>query len=430
MAKWPTIEDLAQASEDEVRSVWQGLGYYSRGTRILEAAKQVTADKEMKGLLPDEVDVLVDKIPGVGRYTAGAICAIVFGKAVPMVDGNVLRVLSRQLGLFGDVQKTKAVIDMLWGAADVLVKAAAKDGSADASTDDSPDGEVQLSNVPGRWGQALMELGSTVCTPMPNCGDCPITTTCRAYAEGKAAIEKKSGAANSLGDIEDACTVCEPFEDAMGEDDTASAGNEADAKENKPPGPAKGKKQQATLAAFAFTQQTTRKAKPAPVPQVDEKETSKKIAQHAKKFPLRTIKKPVREEETLVCAIRRPDGHYLISQRPEKGLLAGLWELPSKILDSPQELDGKARASLAKKFVSGEVGDEVKVKYDGELGSVPWLFSHIMLTMHVYAFRLEGNVSEDVGLEAGRRMWSSQENVEDRSMGTGMRKCWDLAKES
>lgn len=97
MARWPTIHDLAKAEPDEVLAAWRGLGYYSRATRIHEAAKIVCGDPELKGLLPRDVEELVKKVPGVGRYTAGAISAIVFGRAAPMVDGNVLRVLSRQL---------------------------------------------------------------------------------------------------------------------------------------------------------------------------------------------------------------------------------------------------------------------------------------------------------------------------------------------
>ncbi|KAK5635289.1 hypothetical protein RRF57_011001 [Xylaria bambusicola] len=106
MAKWPTIHELAAATSDDVLAAWRGLGYYSRATRIHEAAKLVCKDPETNGLLPSSVDTLVANVPGVGRYTAGAISAIVFGKAAPMVDGNVLRVLSRQLGLLGDVKTT------------------------------------------------------------------------------------------------------------------------------------------------------------------------------------------------------------------------------------------------------------------------------------------------------------------------------------
>lgn len=86
MAKWPTIEELAVALEDEVISAWRGLGYYSRAKRIHEAAQMVVQDPSCGGLLPQDAGELQAKMPGVGKYTAGAICSIVFGKANSMVQ--------------------------------------------------------------------------------------------------------------------------------------------------------------------------------------------------------------------------------------------------------------------------------------------------------------------------------------------------------
>lgn len=103
-------------------------------------------------------------MPGVGRYTAGAISAIAFGNADCMVDGNVLRVLSRQLGILGNVKSDKAVIDLLWAAARALVEV----NASEHSEVDKETGKALPSDVPGRWGQALMELGSTICSPQPN----------------------------------------------------------------------------------------------------------------------------------------------------------------------------------------------------------------------------------------------------------------------
>lgn len=85
MAKWPTIEQLAVAEEDEVASAWRGLGYYSRARRVHEAARLVVQDPRWRGLLPQDAAELQAKIPGVGRYTAGAISSIVFGEATSMV---------------------------------------------------------------------------------------------------------------------------------------------------------------------------------------------------------------------------------------------------------------------------------------------------------------------------------------------------------
>ncbi|KAI1803131.1 DNA glycosylase [Daldinia bambusicola] len=522
VARWPSIRDLARARRDDVLAAWRGLGYYSRATRVHEAARIVCSDPGMDGLLPSDARELVAKVPGVGRYTAGAIAAIVWGKAEPMVDGNVLRVLSRQMGLWGDVKADKKVVDMLWAAADSLVKAVARDGpeeggsmeiddtntikgantdtdtntnaNANATTEEvEGDEEPEPSDRPGRWGQALMELGSTVCTPKPNCAICPIASSCRAYEEGLQLATKRGLVAKSTTtttttttaasssaplDIEDACTLCTPFEDYADEDDN---NDNDDADDGGTKRGVKTKKEvdeqqqksttksrtQTTLRSFAFTQAVTSKTNnnkiktsdPKPQPSLALSSAAiEAIVSHAKKFPLRTAKKAVREEETLVCAVRRgSDGRYLIRKRPEKGLLAGLWELPSCVLEEP---DGGASAKTrrkkdAEKFVrealfggkrlgkkskgkgkgKGEMEAEAEasVKYMGELGSVPWVFSHLKLTMHVHLFEIEseGGDEEEYGeCDGVQSRWSDVKALDAESMGTGMRKCWALVKEA
>lgn len=430
MAKWPTIQDLAAADADDVLAAWRGLGYYSRATRIHEAAKVVVNDSDMDGLLPKTVRDLESKIPGVGRYTAGAISSIVFGQPEPMVDGNVLRVLSRQLGLLADVKTTKAVIDLLWAAADALAKTVAKDGLSDS---DSAEEVIPESDRPGRWGQALMELGSTVCTPKPNCGECPISSSCKAFAEGKSLSKANTIKPEAaVVDIEDLCTICEPFDDStLADVDTAGkdtpATKKADAKKAKSNG-------QAKLTAFAFTAKGSGKkveetAKP--VPDVADEKSVARAVDHAKLFPLKVIKKAVRQEETLVCAIRRSDGQYLIERRPEKGLLAGLWEFPSKPLSEGDDNSPSARKATARSWVQGVVeaeGSSVSsLKFRAELGNVPWVFSHLKLTMHVYLFELDTSSTSEIG-STDRRRWSG--DVEAESMGTGMRKCWSLVQDA
>ncbi|KAK3320277.1 DNA glycosylase [Cercophora scortea] len=425
VSKWPTIEALAAASADDVLAAWRGLGYYSRASRIHAGAKLVCDDPDMRGMLPASVAELVDKVPGVGRYTAGAISAIVFGRAAPMVDGNVLRVLSRQMGVLGDVKTDKRVIDVLWEAAGALVETVARDGE---------EGEGGVSDRPGRWGQALMELGSTVCTPKPSCGLCPVTSTCRAYGEGyalgveKGVVDGVVGVPARLPDIEDLCTLCEPMEE-----DTDNA---EPAEKSKPVS----KRQQKTISSFFGPGPPARKKPADPAPLTPR--ALDIIANHAKQFPLKKPKKKVREEECIVCAVRRAsDGRYLITRRPDKGLLAGMWEFPSHTL--PEQLNGKtsapARKSKAVAFVSGLASAEVGrkgVKHAGELGSVPWLFSHLKLTMHVHLFTLhddgEGDVEmalADAGIKTTGQRWASGEDVEQESMGTGMRKCWALVND-
>jgi A/G-specific adenine glycosylase len=424
MARWPTIQELAAADHEDVLAAWRGLGYYSRATRIHDGAKLVVEDAKMHGLLPAAVDELQAKVPGVGRYTAGAISAIVFGRAEPMVDGNVLRVLSRQLGILGDVKSDKLVIDTLWAAADALAKAIASDAAEDESVADS-DG-VAVNDRPGRWGQALMELGSIICSPKPDCASCPITASCRAYNEGLALSTKKTAKpAEDLVDIEDACTLCQPFEEVAGEDDT---GLDKPAKTETKTKSAR----QSTLAAFAFTSTAKTSTNGAAKQSRVGGATLETIVNHARRFPVKTIKKAVREEETIVCAVRRSsDGEYLIQRRPLKGLLAGLWEFPSHTLDASESTTSKRRKELARSHVTGLLGDKgAKLKHVGELGSVPWLFSHLKLTMHVHLFTLDGadNILTEKRDEDRPCRWSG--DVEAESMGTGMRKCWALVQEA
>ncbi|KAK0736622.1 DNA glycosylase [Apiosordaria backusii] len=401
MAKWPTIEDLAEATEEEVVNMWTGLGYYSRARRIHAAAQKVFGDGEMKGLLPDTVEELMKHVPGVGRYTAGAISAIVFGRAEPMVDGNVMRVLSRQMGLMGDAKGDKRVADVLWEAADRLVKAVAETGG-------------EKSERPGLWGQALMELGSTICTPKPQCAKCPVTESCRAYAEGLALAR---GFQQDVPDIEDGieCVLCELFE----EDDmevSTSNGN-------------KKRPQQQTSKFFEGFRAGVDKERISTLTAPTSRELETVIT-HAQKFPLKKPKKQVREEESLVCAIRRvSDGQYLIHRRPDQGLLAGLWEFPSYILPASNDSTPKSRRKQSLDYVSGLVG--TTGGYRGELGTVPWLFSHLRLAMHVHLFELDDT---DGGIHTpplkGNQRWASGNNIDLESMGTGMKKCWSLIKAS
>jgi A/G-specific adenine glycosylase len=156
---YPQIHDLAAASLDEVLKLWEGLGYYSRARNLHKTAR-IVAD-ELQGEFPHTVAGLL-QLPGIGRYTAGAIASIAFNQQAAVLDGNVIRVFSRLLDLADDVTET-TVKNRLWTIAEQLVP------------------EQQ----PGNYNQALMELGQKICTPRsPKCGICPINTYCRAYANG------------------------------------------------------------------------------------------------------------------------------------------------------------------------------------------------------------------------------------------------------
>ncbi|KAI8925163.1 DNA glycosylase [Entophlyctis helioformis] len=159
MSRWPTVADLAAASLEDVNRVWAGLGYYSRARRLHEGACLVV--DRFAGMLPRTPEELQKSIPGVGPYTAGAIASIAFNVRAPVVDGNVVRVVSR-LAAFGADPKAKEAIKVHWKLAEQLV---------------DPD-------HPGDFNQALMDLGATVCTPKtPSCGACPLQSHCKAFQE-------------------------------------------------------------------------------------------------------------------------------------------------------------------------------------------------------------------------------------------------------
>jgi A/G-specific adenine glycosylase len=158
--RFPTIEHLAQAQEEDVLAMWSGLGYYRRARMLHACAKAVVS--EFQGQVPTEIDELIN-LPGVGRYTAGAISSIVFDQREPIVDGNVTRVLLRMHNK--DVQQTdKATVAWSWEQAQTL---------------------VDQSQNPGVFNEAMMELGATVCTPKNiRCDLCPWIASCDSFKEG------------------------------------------------------------------------------------------------------------------------------------------------------------------------------------------------------------------------------------------------------
>lgn len=159
MEALPAVADLAAVEEDRLLKLWQGLGYYNRARNLQKAARQIVVD--YGGRFPDTYDGL-RTLAGVGEYTAGAIASIAFGQAVPAVDGNVLRVVSRITGDFGDITQPKTR-----GRMGQLVQ------------------EVMPLEAPGDFNQALMELGATVCLPngAPLCGQCPAASFCTAQQQ-------------------------------------------------------------------------------------------------------------------------------------------------------------------------------------------------------------------------------------------------------
>ncbi len=152
--RFPTLRHLAEAPHDEVMKAWEGLGYYSRARNLHSAAREV-ADR-FRGEVPDD-PVAFRALPGVGRYTCGAVQSIAFGRGEPVVDGNVRRVFARWCD-----EPEPAERD-LWELAGALVQG----------------------DRPGDLNQAVMELGATVCTPRsPSCPECPVAEVCAACEAG------------------------------------------------------------------------------------------------------------------------------------------------------------------------------------------------------------------------------------------------------
>jgi A/G-specific adenine glycosylase len=165
LARFPTIAHLAKADLQEVLSLWAGLGYYRRAKHLHAAAQAIM--EQHAGQLPPTVEGLLS-LPGIGRYTAGAVASIAFGLPAPVVDGNVMRVLARLTGYDRDIADPKHHA-FFWKMAEEVVSAA-------------PSGRY------GDVNQAVMELGATICTPPPSrpaCLLCPVKSFCKAYAEGR-----------------------------------------------------------------------------------------------------------------------------------------------------------------------------------------------------------------------------------------------------
>ncbi len=153
---FPSLSAFAKAPLSKALRYWAGLGYYRRARMFHEAARRVM--KEFKGRVPQTAEAL-RKLPGIGRYTAGAVASIAFGEKTPVLDGNVIRILTRIFAVPQSIDRP-ATLERLWKISAALL----------------PD------KSPGDLNQALMELGATVCFPLnPQCGRCPVKKICFAH---------------------------------------------------------------------------------------------------------------------------------------------------------------------------------------------------------------------------------------------------------
>lgn len=153
---FPTVEALAKATEDQVFKQWEGLGYYNRARNLHRAAQVIHHD--LRGEFPRTVQALL-KLPGIGRYTAGALVSFAYDKPAPILDGNIKRVLARLFAVRRSIDQP-SVIDELWQAAEILVS----------------------QRNPRAFNQAMMELGARICVPRsPKCNLCPVSKHCESY---------------------------------------------------------------------------------------------------------------------------------------------------------------------------------------------------------------------------------------------------------
>lgn len=180
--RFPNLEALAAAPVEEVLKLWEGLGYYRRARNFHAAAREVC--EHYGGVVPDDPAVF-GRLPGVGPYTLGAVLSIAFGRALPAVDGNVMRVVSRLTGFAEPIDKA---------AGRKYIEAVAE--------------RLVLQSAPGDWNQAMMELGALVCKPrQPSCEACPVAGWCVANQNGNAEALPLKGESAPVQEVDRAVAV-------------------------------------------------------------------------------------------------------------------------------------------------------------------------------------------------------------------------------
>ncbi|RMZ55185.1 hypothetical protein APUTEX25_005463 [Auxenochlorella protothecoides] len=352
VARWPRVADLAAADQDAVNEAWAGLGYYRRARYLLDGARHVA--RECAGAFPRTAAGLL-AVPGVGPYTAAAIASTACGEPVPVLDGNVVRVLTRLLARAGD---PAAMAPRLTAAAAALLDP----------------------GRPGDFNQAMMELGATVCVPgtAPRCDACPLAGRCAALRRQR-----------------------EHWGEA---------------------GPTPG----------------------VPGPRVTD-------------YPTKVEKAARREVEVAVAVLEvRPccgtgpgmqafSPAYLLVKRPEKGLLAGLWQFPLAELEGGGEesaanqqraVDSLLAGLLPGLFDESKESTAPKVVSRRALGEVVHIFSHIRMTIRAEHVLVAASAAqlEDWKRGSGRSsecpecQWLEQEALDAKGLSSSVQKVLKLYK--
>lgn len=268
---FPSFKALANASEHAVLKLWEGLGYYSRARNLHKLAKKVCELHEEN--LPSNYEELIS-LPGIGRYTAGAILSIAFDKPFPLLDGNVQRVFARLYAIDDNLREPQT-IQKLWTLSEELLDR----------------------QSPGDYNQALMELGATICIPKnPKCLICPIQRYCKAFATGQQNI-----------------------------------------------------------------------------------------------LPVKSKAKPIPHYHIGAGVIWKK-GEILISQRPSKGLLGGLWEFAG----GKQET-GESITDCVQREIKEELGISVKVQ--SEIATVDHAYTHFKITLHAHECKYISGTPKTIGCQ-------------------------------
>ncbi len=298
ISRFPSVEDLARAAPDEVMKYWEGLGYYGRARHLHRAAREVV--DRFDGRIPDSFEDLIS-LPGVGRYTAGAILSIAFGKPEAVLDENVIRVLARMFQVTDDVGKSSTE-KALWSlAGSLLPKRCIRD-----------------------YNQALMELGALICRARnPACSDCPVSRICQAK---RLSIQSE--------------------------------------------------------------------------------------------LPVKSPRKPVPHYEVTAGIIWRDD-RLLITRRPPKGLLGGLWEFPGGKLERGDDLEG-----CLKREIREELG--IAIEVGARLTSVEHAYTHFRITLHAFDCRYRGGRIQLIGADDYR--WILPRELDGFALPAADHKIIDLLK--
>jgi A/G-specific adenine glycosylase len=426
MKVFPTVQDLAAADPETVNALWAGLGFYRRARLLQQAAVVVT--KDLDGVLPDTVDGLL-QLPGIGPYTASAIASIACNITVPVVDGNVCRVLSRLKGIANHIKAPKLKDVWGWELARQIVEAG--DGTC-----------------AGQVNQALMELGATYCAPSGTGiedGD-PLkdyywsTRLGRELAEASAAADDttwdrlQTCAQDAAVSTESCCTVCAPNGVVDALELLSSA--VADELEESTPG------ESIDIAASKCG--------------------------HAV-FPLAPPKMQKREEVLAVAVMSyehkspaKRDKAWLLVRRPKTGLLAGQWEFPSACVWTSESDKNGSKSKGKRKDMSKEVPvistsvrrkalnallKEVTTDADGELlhdlsaskrsnmggESLEHVFSHVRHTMWIeHASLSVYDMGQDEWVDSKDRevRWMFESDMQKVGVTSGVKKVLKAVKQS